>query len=186
MSAATGLAKQEDGLEKLLALANLKASDIAAAGDETRRQMQLTQAEEAKLTEARTYIAKHSALATDLQSRESALIANQVAHEDAVKKHTAFVASENKRLEDFSAKLDAREKATNEMSGLAEQTKKNAENLKAEYERQHQVATQDIGAAQAANTTLAGKLATESQRLTDWEATLKRKAELLRQQVANF
>ena len=186
MSAATGFAKQEDGLEKLLKLATLDADKIRAAGEEHRRQIQLTQAEEAKVAEARAYIAKHTTLASDLQSREDALVVNQTAHADNVAKHMAHVTSENTRLEAFAAKLAAQDKASEEMAAKAQQAAKDAAALKASYEQQHQTAMQDIQSAQNANIAIGGKLAAENQRLTDWEATLKRKAELLRQQMANF
>ena len=186
MSAATGYAKLEDGLEKLLKLATLDADKIRAASEEQRRQMQLTAEEEARVSEARSYIAKHSALTADLQNREALLVTNQTVHNEVVAKHADHVKSENTRLETFAAQLDARDKASAETAKKAAQDARDAAALKSTYEQQHQAAMQDAQTAQKANVEIGGKLAAEHQRLTDWEATLKRKAELLRQQMANF
>ena len=93
MSATTGLARQADGLQQLLALANLNAKDIAAAGEETRRQMQLTAEEQAKVSAARAYFAKHESLEAAIQARENALVTGN-AQLELDKQHAIHVASE--------------------------------------------------------------------------------------------
>jgi len=186
MSAATGLAKQADGLEKLLSLANLNAKDIAAAGDETRKQMQLTQAEEARVSEARAYITKHESLAENLQQRENELAINKIAHEKAVSDFSKHLASENTRLENFSASLDARQKALTDSEIRHGEELKGLATVKAEYERQHQADIASVKTAENINIEIGKKLVAEEARLKEWEATLKGKAERIRQQVANF
>lgn len=186
MSAATGLARQADGLEKLLALANLKSSDIAAAGEETRRQMQLTQDEEAKVAEARSYITKHSALSSELKAREDALVSNQLAHEKAVSDFASHVTSENTRLNDLDTKLNNRVKEQSAIEAANIAKAKEIADIRAENDRQHRDAMEIVKQTQVSNSAVIKANEEEAKRLKDWEATLKRKAELARQQMANF
>ena len=186
MSASTGLAKQADGLQQLLALASLNKADIAAAGEETRRQLQLTQAEQGKLAEAKIYIAKHASLAAELQGREDALAEEKTKFQFDKEQFITHLSSENIRLEGFSLKLDERDRQT---TALAAQTLKEKESLAAlriDQERQH---CETLSVAQTTQATADAQIqanAIETERLKEWEATLKRKAELLRQQAANF
>lgn len=186
MSATAGLARQADGLEKLLALASLNKADIAAAGEENRRQLQLTQVEEGKLAEARAYISKHEALEAAMQAREGALaIGNTQLELDKIQ-HTTHVISENKRLEEFSAKLDAKNKHSEEFAARLEKEKDIFAGLKIDQERQHRDTLAACQKQQTTNTAVAQGNAAEIERLKLWEATLKRKAELIRQQMADF
>ena len=186
MSASTGLAKQADDLARLLALASLRKEDIAAAGDETRRQMQLTSDEQTKVAEARAYITKHATLATELKRREDEL-ANKCTQLDLDKKqHLSHVASENTRLEEFSAKLDAKDRRITDDAKQLEKAKDTFSGLKIDHERQHRELIASCQKQESANTAVANANAAEAARLTEWAATLKRKAELVRQQMANF
>lgn len=186
MSAATGLARQSNDLDKLLALANLKASDIAAAGEETRQQMQLTQNEEAKVTEARSYIAKHASLVSELQQREDELTVNKAIHEKAVDDFKIYVDSENARLNDLDTKLNDRAKEQTRIENQNSAKTKELTDTKAENDRQYKDAMEIIKKAEIANISVTKANEDENKRLKDWEATLKRKAEIARQQMANF
>lgn len=189
MSAAIGYAKQEDRLKDLLALANLKADDIAAAGDETRRQMRLTQEEEAKVTEARAYISKYSLLSANLQVREDALAAILEAHNKDVKDidaHKAHVASENTRLETFSASLDAREQAIIASEKRSADEAKRVSTLSLEQDKKYQELVASVQSEKNTNTAVAKANVSEDARLKEWESTLKGKAQRLREQAANF
>ena len=186
MSAATGLARQADGLQQLLALASLNKVDIAAAGEETRRQMQLTQEEQAKVDAARAYFAKRESIEAAMQARENALVMGNVQLELDRKQHIAHVASENTRLETFSATLDARSKEIENINVKQEKEKDTFAGLKLDHERQHREVMSAIQKQEATNTAIAQANADKEQKLKDWEATLKRKAELVRQQMASF
>ena len=186
MGATTGLVRQEDGFDKLLKLASLNAKDIASAGEESRRQMQLTQEEQAKVAEARTYIVKHASLEADLKRREEGLAIQRTAHELSVSDFAAHVAAENARLEALAASLDARDKISAENVLKTEQALKEAANLKVGHEKQHALAMADVNIAANANIEIGKKLVAEEQRLKEWEATLKGKAERIRQQAASF
>jgi len=186
MSAATGLARQEDGFDKLLKLANLNAKDIAAAGEESRRQIQLTDVEQAKVKEAREYIKKHAALVADLQSRENDLVIGKSDHTKEKEDFAAHVKSENTRLETFSANLDARDRVTAETSKKAAQALQDAADIKVEYDRQHREAMASVTTASNTNIEIGKKLIAEEARLKEWENTLKAKAERIRKQAAEF
>lgn len=186
MSAATGFARQEDDFDKLLKLATLNATDIKAAGEENRRQMQLTQDELEKVAAARTYITKHTALAADLKSRESALAIAHTTHVTDKEEFAAHVKAENIRLETVSANIDARDRVTAENLKKSEQALKIADALKASYDSQHREAMAGVKVAENVNIEIGKRLVTEEARLKEWEATLKAKAERIRQQAANF
>lgn len=186
MSAATGLAKQADGLQQLLALASLNKSDIAAAGEETRRQMQLTQEEQAKVAAARAFFVKHETLEAAMQAREGSLAIKQTQLDLDKKQHLSHVASENTRLEEFSAKLDARDRRIADDAKQIQKEKDTFAGLKLDHERQHRDLIASCQKQEAINTGTAQANAAETARLTEWAATLKRKAELVRQQMANF
>jgi hypothetical protein len=186
MSAATGLARQEDGFDKLLKLATLKAEDIKAAGEENRRQMQLTQEEHAKVAAAKSFIAKHAELESDLRRREEELASSKSAHEKEKSDFAKHVFSENIRLETLGGMLGNREKAVADSEAKLSQAWKELSTAKSENERQYRDAMAPIKNAENANIEIGKSLEKERQRLTDWESTLKGKAERIRQQAASF
>lgn len=186
MSATSGLARQADGLQQLLALASLNARDIAAAGEETRRQMQLTAEEQAKVSAARAYFAKHEALEAAMKAREDALATSYAQLELDKKQHAIHVASENTRLEAFSAKVDERMKQAEDIHVKLEKDRDTFTGLKLDHTREHNGLIASCQRQEATNTAVAAANADKENKLKEWESTLKRKAELLRQQMANF
>ncbi len=186
MSASMTMPEQIDGLEKLLALANLRPENIIATQKVAREQLQLTQEEQGKVAEAKSYITQHATLAADLQRREDELANNKVKHELDVKQHLIHVASENTRLESFAATLAAKEK---ELADMAKSQLAEADRLRGlgiDMNRQHTEAMTTVRSQEAINTSAAKANAVEAERLQNWEATLKKKAQNLREQAANF
>lgn len=186
MSASFALVEQASELDRLLKLASLNVSEIKANGEEIRKQLQLTQAKEGEVAEAKAYIAKHASLAADLQRREDELAEGKKSHAEEVGRHAEFVASENIRLEKFAAELNAKDKEHSvTIQRLANQEGENKAAI-AEHERQNNAVITSNANITRANA--AAKLAneTEAERLKEWEANLKGKAQRLREQAANF
>lgn len=186
MSAAMTMPEQIDGLEKLLALANLKPENIIATQKAAREQLQLTQDQEAKVAEAKTYITKHESLSAELKNREDVLASSHIAHTKEKEEFATHVASENARLEEFSARLEAKEKAHIEIDKKHATESAVLANTKSENERQYQEAMALVQVAKSKNEADAKVNEAERNRLAEWEASLKRKAEIARQQMANF
>lgn len=186
MSASMTAPEQVDGLEKLLTLAKLTPESIIAAQTAAREQLQLTQAEQGKVAEAKAYIAKHASLAAELQGREDTLAANKLAHAEEVKKHSEHVASENTRLETFAATLTARETAAKKAEDANKRESERLAGERIDHEREHKEAMVSVQGVQAANTAATKINETEAQRLKDWEAALKEKAKKIREQAASF
>ena len=186
MSAATGLGRQESEFDKLLKFASLNAKDIAAAGEESRRQIQLTEAEQAKMKEARDFIAKYESLAAGLAQREAALADSRAAHEMSISDFSKHVASENTRLEAFSASLDTRDKSSAETVRKAEQAAKEIASIRTDHDRVHKDAMAGVKTTADANIEIGRQLVAEKDRLKEWENVLKAKAERIRQAAANF
>jgi len=186
MSATSGLAKQESDLNRLLKIANLNPQNIAAAAEETRKQLVLTQEQEGKVAEALAYIAKHKELATDIQRREDELAANKAEHEKSVSKFNDHVASENIRLETFAADLTARENNLNTSIKNHETNISSLNTEKANHAREYKETMESLQRAEASNTAVVKTNEAENTRLAEWESTLKRKAQALREQAASF
>lgn len=186
MSASMTMPEQVDGLEKLLTLASLKKEDIIATQEEARRQLQLTQAEQGRVAEAKAYIAKHASLANDLQRREDELVANRKAHEDVVKKHAEHVAVENVRLEKFAAQLSEREANATQVEKRNASESARLASVGVENDRLHQTAMAKVKETESTNATISKHLATENERLKEWESTLKAKAQRIRKEAEEF
>lgn len=186
MSASFALPQIEDGLEKLLLIASLKKEDIAANAAEVRKQAQLTNEELGKVAEAKAYIAQHVGLAAELKGREDVLTDTKVKHDLDKKQFDLHVASENTRLETFAAQLTAREKELTEASKKQMIEADRLRGLGIDQTRQHQEAMSAVQAQQANNNAAVQINATEAERLKNWESTLKKKAQSLREQAANF
>lgn len=186
MSASMTMPEQIDGLEKLITLASLRKEDIIATQQEARKQLQLTQEEQGKVAEAKSYIAQHAALIADMQRREDEMLANRAEYNKNVKEFDAHVASENTRLETFSATLTVKEKQQTEVDKRQRAEDERLAGLRIDQERQHQNAMTEIQkqAAADADATKANEI--EAERLKNWEITLKKKAQALREQAANF
>lgn len=186
MSATMTSPERLDGLEKLLLLASLRKEDIAANAEEERKQLQLTNEQRGKVAEAQAYIAKHTVLMAELKSREDTLTGEKIRHDLNVKQHVVHVASENTRLETFSATLTAKEE---ELTNISRKQLAEADRLRGlgiDMNRQHNEAMSAVQSQQANNNAAAQINATEAERLKNWEATLKKKAQTLREQAANF
>ncbi len=186
MSATMTAPEQVDGLEKLLLLASLRKEDIAANAEEARKQIQLTNEQLGKVAEAKAYIAQYAALRSELQGREDTLAANRAKHELDVKQHAGHVTSENVRLETFAATLTAKEK---ELADVAKNQLTEADRLRGlgiDMNRQHQEAMSGVQKQEAQNNSDRKLNAEEKERLQTWENTLKKKAQNLREQAANF
>ena len=151
MSASTGFARQVDDLGRLLALASLRKEDIAASGEETRRQMQLTLAEEGRIAEAKSYLAKADELKSELKGREDTLADSKIKHELGVKQYTAYVASENVRLESFSARLEVQKHQLEEVSKQQLIEADRLRGLGIDMSRQHQDAMSSVQKQEAQN-----------------------------------
>jgi hypothetical protein len=186
MSASMTTPQQMDGLEKLLTLANLTPEKIIATQKAMREQMQLTAEEQAKVAEAREYISKHALLSATMEKREADLAAASTAHEQAKAEFANHVKSENKRLEEFSAKIDARDRRTADDVKQLETAKNTFAGLQLDHDRQHRDLLLSYQKQEAKNATMAAENAAEAERLKEWAATLKRKAELARQKLAEF
>lgn len=186
MSATMTAPEQIDGLEKLLLLASLRKEDIAANAEEARKQLQLTNEQLGNVAEAKAYIAKHAGLAAELKGREDTLATERIKHELNVKQHTIHVSSENVRLESFAATLTAKEK---ELAETSKQQLIEADRLRGlgiDMNRQHNEAMSAVQSQQANNNAATKINAEEKERLQSWETTLKKKAQTLREQAANF
>lgn len=186
MSASFTSPQRLDGLEKLLVLATLNKDNIAAAHEEERRQIQLTNEEKGKVAEARSYITKHAALATDLQRREDELAAGKLEYGKQVSDFAGHLASENKRLEAFAAKLSVQQREIENSSKSSQGELQRIAGLKIDQERQHREAMAALQASERTAIATTHANAAEEQRLKEWEATLKAKAQRLREQAASF
>jgi hypothetical protein len=191
MSATMSLPKTIDGLETIKTLlANFNIKDVVADQEEIRRQMQLTTEEQAKTAEAREYNAKYALLLATMEKREADLVAAKAAHEKKVVIFADHVKSEDGRLEDISIKIAARDARTADDIKELEKAKDSFAGLKLDHEREHRDLLASHQKQEAINTGAAEANAVEEKRLTEWAATLKRKAELTRQQLqqhlANF
>ncbi len=186
MSATMTAPEQIDGLEKLITLASLRKDDIIATQTEVRKQLQLTQEEQGKVAEAKSYIAKYASLAADLQRREDELAAKQIALNEAKSDFDKYTASENARLEKFAAELTARESGHSEvMQRLANQEGELKAAI-AEHERQNKEVVESNAAATSANARDKAANVSEAERLKEWENLLKAKALRLRNEAASF
>lgn len=186
MSASMTSPERLDGLEKLLLLASLRKEDIAANAEEERKQLQLTNEQRGKVAEAQTYIAKHAGLVAELKGREDVLATEKVKLDLDKKQHAVYVAAENTRLEAFSATLTARE---NELNETAKKQLAEADRLRGlgiDMSRQHQEAMSVVQRQEANNTVVTVANTNETERLRVLSETLKKKAQLLREQAANF
>lgn len=186
MSASFALPEQIDGLEKLLTLASLNKDTIAAAGDEARKQLQLTQAEQGKVAQAKAYIAKYTSLAADLQAREDALALAQANHNKSVGDFSEHVKAENQRLENFSATLDARDAQITILEKQKATEIANLSTAKAEQDRAYREAMAAVESAKRAIDVAAQANAEEKARLHEWENTLKGKAQRIRAEAATI
>ena len=186
MSATMTAPEQVDGLEKLLQLASLNKDTIAAAAEEGRRQIQLTQAEEGRIAEAKSWIAKHGQLSADLEARENALASAASVHAASKEDFAQHVASENQRLEAFAASLTARESAVSIAEKRNESETQALSAMRLTYNREHEEAMGVVRAAEAANIAVGQALTTEKQRLADWEASLKAKAQRIKTEAASL
>lgn len=186
MSATMTVPEQIDGLEKLITLASLRKEDIIATQTEVRKQLQLTQGEQGKVAEAKSWIAKYDGLAADLQRREDELSVSKIEHEDNVKNEKEHVASENIRLETFSASLNTRESQLTEASTKQASEAGRLSALGKQMETDHLAAMDACKRVEANNAVVTHANAEENERLKRWESELRAKAKNLREQAANF
>lgn len=186
MSANMTAPQQIDGLEKLLTLARLNKDDIIATQEEARKQMQLTQDEQAKVSEARAYITKHNLLLASIEQKEADLVASKNAHEKSVKDFMTHVDSENTRLESFAASLTARESKIAESEKTHEKQLVDLASAKADMDRQQREIANSNSAIVAANAAATSSNIIEQNRLKEWENSLKAKAQCIREQAASF
>ena len=186
MSASMTAPEQIDGLEKLITLASLRKEDIIATQTEARKQLQLTQAEQGKVVEAKSWIDKYDTLAADLQRREDELAANKKEHEENVKKEKEYVASENIRLEAFSASLTEKEAKLSETAAKQASEAGRLAALGGAMEADHNAAMDACKRVEANNAVVTKANEEEKDRLTRWESELRAKAKNLREQAANF
>lgn len=184
MSATMTAPEQVDGLEKLITLASLRKEDIIATQTELRKQIQLTQEEQGRVAEAKSYIAKHAALAANLAAKEKALSEGQNNLAKEKEDFVARVSSENTRLETFAATIATKERELEigyqKLAGAqgAQQAAINS------YEDQNRKIVEANAAATSANERTRVANENEAGRLAEWEATLKAKAKRLRDTAA--
>lgn len=107
MAAQTRLSQQTSDLGSLQELIDLAKNpkSIIEAHETARKQMALTEAEEAKMAEARQFIAKHAELAADLKSREDSLAKASSDHAQNIDDFKMKVQSENYRLNSWESML---------------------------------------------------------------------------------
>ena len=186
MSASMTAPQRADLLEKLLALASLKKEDIAADREAELKHLELTGAKKAVLAEADARIAKATQLDAAMQARENELANGKTQLELDRKQHLTHVLAENTRLEAFAAKLEAQKK---QQEKLAEEQLAEADRLRGlgiDMKRQHQEAMTAVQKQEAHNNAVAAANADKEGKLNEREASLKRKAELIRQQMTNL
>lgn len=188
MSANSILNQQVDNLALVMQLlsTNPNPKDIAAAHEEARRQMQLTEEEEARLSELREFSKKYESLVNDIEVRESVLLAEKNAHATEVDKFHTFSVVETKRLNDLATNLgvtQSQQQATD--AKHAEDIKKiSAERV--ETDRRSVEINERIRQAETANNQNREINKAEAARLAEWERELKDKVQRIRQQAANF
>lgn len=186
MSASMTMPEQIDGLEKLITLASLRKEDIIATQTEVRKQLQLTQEEQGKVAEAKSWIAKYDGLAADLQRREDELAANKKEHQQDVDKNAVYIASENTRLETFSASLNTREAQLTEASTKQASEAGRLAAVGNQMEVDRLTAIDACKRVEANNAVVTQANAEENERLKRWESEIRAKAKNLREQAANF
>lgn len=186
MSANTILSQQIDALETIRLLLSVNPKDIIATQEEARKQIQLTQAEEGKAAEARAFIAKHVALASNLKEREDALITEQSIHKAQVTQFHATSEIETIRLNNLATNLGKTQLQIEEADKRHIEDVKRLSTDRAELDKQYREIINTNNVMALANSQAKSANDIESQRLKDWEATLKAKAQKLREQAANF
>lgn len=193
MVAPPSLEKQAESLDILSHFLSINKESVIAAAEESRRQMQLTEEEKRKISDAKAFIAQHAALDADLRKRENELSASRAKHELEIKQFNDHVSSENIRLENFAAQLDAKQKQQEQVAARQLTEADRLRGLSIDMNRQHHEAMSAIQKQEANNNTVsqmnAGmKAANEAEmnRLKEWETKLKAKAQKIREQAADF
>lgn len=128
MAAQMRLTQQEDGLAVIRELLTAKPQDIIAAHEEARKQMALTDAEQVKADEARSFIAQYDKMLADIASKTDDMnsAANQHAQDvdafntqveqcnSTVQSEKESLAQREKILAQSIAEFDAKEKASSD------------------------------------------------------------------------
>ncbi len=179
-----------DGLDTLRVLLSTRKEDIIATQEEARKQNALTAEVMAQAAEARSYIAQHASFVADIQRREETMAVSQSSfiqdHAKKVEEFKAHVDSENARLEGFSAQLNTRKSAQDAVETRQAAESARLASIAANHDREHQLAMTAVRQAEAVNKSIEAANLAESQRLKEWDTSLKAKAARLREQIANF
>ncbi len=146
------LGRQGDGInvlkELLTSIQNPKA--IIEAHETYRKQIALTEDQEAKAAEAQRFIAQHQAMIADIEKRENALATSQAGHESAVASFKTISQAEWKKLQDWQTEINAKSIQQEEVDkkNKAEQViidsdRLTINSLKAELEKQAKKVAED-------------------------------------------
>lgn len=183
--AAVGMVRiQANDLGSLRELAELvkNPDKIIEAHELARKQLALTEAEENRVTEARSFASEQAELASDFREKEDALHAEEENHKARITKFSDESQAETLRLTELSKQLNTRvdQLIKDEQTLLSERRKFETE--KASYKQEHDNAMRLVDSQRAINEKTKAENDEAKAQLNQSWTEIKRKAAVARAQ----
>lgn len=186
MAVAQRLIQHADGLATLRELLELAKNPkaIVEAHETARAQIKMTEAEEAKMNEARAFMGQYLELSNKFDQEKAALEKDKTEHLENIQNFNFHVLNENSRIEQFSSSLATQQTALNDSIKQHEENKRLLERDKnaaaaALKLREDAITKREADAKRKEDT-----LAAEDERLATFKENLNKKARLVTEAIS--